>query len=61
MKNKYVRIIREGMGSYISTIKELDQALDGEFDGAEPGDKIILELVEMEQLEYEKLPEFEGW
>ena len=61
MIKKYVRITREGMSGYIQPLDELATALDGEFDGAQSGDEITLELVEMEESEYEALPEFEGW
>ncbi len=30
-------------------------------DGAEPGDRIILDVVEMTEADLEALPEFEGW
>lgn len=30
-------------------------------EGAEPGDTIHLEVVEMSQAELDALPEFEGW
>jgi len=35
--------------------------IDGEFDGAEIGDTITIELLEMTEDDLEKLPEFEGW
>lgn len=35
-------------------------ALD-EFDGAETGDRVELELCEMAQEELDALPEFDGW
>jgi hypothetical protein len=34
---------------------------DAEFDGAEIGDKITIELIEITEDERENLPEFEGW
>jgi hypothetical protein len=34
---------------------------DVEFDGAEIGDRIIIELGEMTQDQLSKLPDFEGW
>jgi hypothetical protein len=35
--------------------------IENEFDGAEPGDKIIIEITEVTDDEINKLPEFEGW
>jgi hypothetical protein len=59
---KYLKITRprEG-GSYIQPINEIANAIDGEFDGAEAGEKICLELVEMSDEEFEALPDFAGW
>ncbi|HSW63863.1 MAG TPA: hypothetical protein VLH56_11250 [Dissulfurispiraceae bacterium] len=63
MIKKYVKIIRPeyGEGGYIEAIENVSNALDGEFDGAEAGDRIILELVEMEESEFKNMPEFTGW
>lgn len=35
--------------------------LDAELDGAEIGDKITIELIQMTEDKWEDLPEFEGW
>jgi hypothetical protein len=32
-----------------------------EFDGAEPGEKVVLELCEFTQAEIDAMPEFAGW
>lgn len=61
MLKRYVEVIREGVGSYTQPIEEAGSAIDAEFDGSEPGDKITMALVEMEEEEYKKLPEFQGW
>ena len=43
------------------TYGDLATVQDAEFDGAEIGDKITIELIEMTEDERENLPEFEGW
>jgi len=62
---KYVKIDRPEIGSYIEEFSNLMGALAAEFDGlekyAEVGDILVLEVIEMEEEEYKKLPEFEGW
>lgn len=58
---KCVKIHREGMGGYVQSLADIGSALDGEFDGADPGDMVALEYVEMTQEEYDALPEFTGW
>ena len=40
--------------------KDLD-VITGELDTANIGDKIGIEIAEMSQDEFDKLPEFEGW
>ena len=61
MKKKYIQISRTNYGSYIETFDNIHNTLDGEFDGAEVGDEITLDVVEMDDLEYTKLPAFTGW
>lgn len=51
----------DGNGKKSCTYRSMDAVADAEFDGAEPGDKIEIELVEMTEHELENLPEFEGW
>ena len=38
-----------------------DFDIENEFDGAEVGETILLELCEMTEEEYEELGEFDGW
>jgi hypothetical protein len=67
--SKYVKISRqEGdykIGSYVQPIDKIADALDGEFDNfteeASVGDKIIFEVIEMDDAEYAKLPDFAGY
>jgi hypothetical protein len=49
----------DGRRSCIYPIQEFS-AVD-EFEDAEPGEKVVLEYVEMDQAELDALPEFEGW
>jgi hypothetical protein len=42
------------------TFRDWD-AINAEFDGAEVGDKITIELLQMTETELENLPDFEGW
>ena len=58
---KFIKITRPGMGGYIQPIEDLANAIDGEFDGAFPGDMITLTLVEISREEYDAMPEFAGW
>lgn len=39
----------------------LNHSLQDEFEGAEVGDSICIEVVEMTDEEFKALPEFEGW
>jgi len=57
---KFVRIKLDGGGSYVQPITFLDQILSGEIDNMDTGDKLTLEMIELTQEEYEKLPEFTG-
>lgn len=40
---------------------DLAMVQDAEFDGAEVGDTIVIELLEMTEHLFMKLPDFEGW
>lgn len=61
-KQRYIRIKRPDLGgSYTVPLDDNLGVLRDEFDGSEPGDSVVLELVEMAQEEYDALPEFEGW
>lgn len=65
MLKKYIKITNEEYGeSYIETLENLMGALDGELDGietAEVGWKLTLEIIEMKEADFNKLPEFTGW
>ena len=52
----------QGHGSYVQPLSELANAIEGEFDGVEPGEGITLHLnrIQMTVEEYQKLPEFTG-
>lgn len=59
-KKKYFKITLHGGGSYIQPIGDLTSAIIGETDGADPGTKWTLELLEMYEEQYKTLPEFQG-
>lgn len=66
MKKRYIKITRNNdKQHYIETRENIMNAMDGELDGflegGEIGDSINLTIIEMEESEYEKLPEFTGW
>lgn len=62
---KIVKIKRPDLGGGWSAIdphgKEGQRCLLDEIDTTEIGDHLILEVVEMDEQEFEALPEFEGW
>ena len=59
---RYVRVRLKGHhGSYVQPLDQIANSIDGDFDGAEAGTKIELELLALTADEYEKLPEFTGW
>jgi hypothetical protein len=59
---KYLKIKRfNARGSYIQPMGAIQDIIDSEFSDSEIGDRIILELVEMTEDEYNKIPEFMGW
>jgi len=61
-KVRMFKVTRPDLGTNQScTYGDLATIQDAEFDGAEIGDKITIELVEMTEDERENLPEFEGW
>lgn len=65
-KGKYFRFTLVGEGSYIQPLADLMSCLDGELDHIKNGyvgDKVSIELevIEMTDEEYDKLPEFTGW
>lgn len=65
MKKKFIKLSRSDTeGSYLVPPKMISGAVNGELDGMEfwePGTQIILEVVEMDENEFEELTEFEGW
>lgn len=59
---KYFKITRSDYdGYYIQPISDIASAIDAEIVDAEAGLKITLEIIEMPESQYEKLPEFVGW
>jgi len=60
---KYLKVMHKDPedGSYIEKFEYAQRMIEAEFDSAEPGDRIVLELVEMSEDEFEHLDEFEGW
>lgn len=61
MKKRYVKISRQDFGFYFQPIERIKEAISSEFDMCDVGDKLFLEVVEMDDSEYENLPEFTGW
>jgi hypothetical protein len=48
-------------GYYVQPLGDLKSALDGELDGIEIGEQILIEIIEMDEAAYADLPDFEGW
>jgi hypothetical protein len=66
MLKRYIKITHNNdKQHYIETQENIMNAIDGELDGflecREICDSINLTIIEMEESEYEKLPEFTGW
>jgi hypothetical protein len=65
MKKLYAKISYNDMGDYIETLENVMNALQGEFDGiveyASIDDKWVIKIIEMEEKDFENLPEFTGW
>jgi len=57
---KYMRIKLIGGSIYTQELDKIMDGLDGDLDGAEVGQKWEMELVEMNESEYNSLPDFEG-
>ncbi len=55
------RVMRPDMGNVSWISRDWETIADAEFDGAEAGDRITVEVAYMTEQELEKLPEFEGW
>lgn len=58
----FIRVSLNGGGSYVQPIDSIADAIEGETDGLSLGDKITLtlEVIEMSQEQYDRLPEFAG-
>ena len=65
MKKLYAKISYNDYGSYVQPLDSIMDAMDGEFDGvvesASVGKKWTIEIIEMEEDEYNNSPEFTGW
>lgn len=66
MNKRYIKITyNDAEHGYIETKENIMSALESELDGllnyGEIGDSINLTIIEMEESEYKKLPEFTGW
>jgi hypothetical protein len=65
MLKLYAKISYNDMGSYIEPLENLMDVLQGEFGAivecAEGGEEWIIEIIEMEEQDFENLPEFDGW
>jgi hypothetical protein len=63
--SKFIKVTRSDLpGSYTQRWAEIASAIAAELEDAneyEPGTVISLEVIEMDEEEYEKLPEFQGW
>ena len=62
-KVRCLKVTRPECGNQycVYRLDEPQHLVDGEFDGAEIGDQITLELCEMTETELAALPEFAGW
>lgn len=60
-KVRVFKVMRPDYGKKWCVFRDWASVADAEFDGAEIGDQIIVELAEMTQHELENLPDFEGW
>lgn len=63
---KYIKVERsDTAGCYVNELKDIPAIVEGElFEDVEflpTGAQLILTIVEMEESEFENLPEFEGW
>lgn len=60
-KKVMYKVTHPGSGGDFCVFKDWNHLRDAEFDGAEVGDKITIELIEMTDAEFEELGDFEGW
>ena len=58
---KYLRVDAETGNSYLAPLDSAIEELRMFWEEQDVGDKIHFELVEMDEKEYKKLPEFEGF
>lgn len=56
----YARVSLAGGGSYVQPLDEIHQAIDGELYDADPGTKLTIELIEMNECTYLVTPDFQG-
>ena len=55
------KVFRPDEGGKHWVTRDFQTIADSEFDGAEVGDRVVIELGEMSEAEIAALPEFEGW
>ncbi len=60
-KNIYLKIYPEGEPGNFLILSPRGQVDMSEFQGAEVGEKFTIEIIEMSLLDYEKLPEWDGF
>lgn len=48
------------VGSYIQPLEAIHEAIQAELDGCDVGTKVQIEIIEMDEKDYGKLPEFQG-
>lgn len=60
-KVKMFKVTRAEYPGNSCTYGDLATVQDAEFGGAEIGEKITIELIEMTEDQRDNLPEFEGW
>lgn len=59
---KVLKITREEHGkSYLCALDQIQGVLEDEIYDGETGEKLIIELVEIDEAEFEALEEFWGW
>jgi hypothetical protein len=65
MKKLYAKISHGDYGSFIETLDNIGDAIDGEFDDinefAKLGQKWTIEIIEMEEEDFNNLEEFQRW
>ena len=55
------KVTRPEYGHTNCSYRDWDTLRDAEFSDAEIGDKIVIELIQMTEDQWDNLPEFEGW